>query len=167
MIDVRPARPADAPDVAALSRLTHALHAAALPHVFQPPDGEVVRAADVERLLAAPERLVLVATEDGAFAGYAHAEIEHVAPTAIKRADRVLHVHELAVRPERRRRGVARALLGALRAAAAERALATLSLDVYAFNAEARALYEAAGFAPLRTRLVAPVAPVAPVDPRT
>ena len=156
MIDVRPARAGDAADIAALSRLTHALHAAALPRVFQPPSAEVVQSADVERLLDRPDRLVLVATEDGAFAGYAHAELEQVAATAMKRADAVLHVHELAVRPERRRRGVARALLRALRAAATARGLATLSLDVYAFNAEARALYEAEGFAPLRTRLVAP-----------
>lgn len=161
MIDVRPATSADAPAIAALSCATHALHATALPHLFQPADAEVVRAADVEALLARPERLVLVATEDAAFAGYAHAEIERVPATALKRADAVLHVHELAVTPALRRRGVARALLRALRAAARARGLATLSLDVYAFNAEARALYEREGFAPLRTRLVAPVEPPA------
>ncbi len=159
MLAVRPAAPADAAAIAQLAQLTHAFHAAALPHVFQPPTATVVGAADVARLLARPERVVLVATLDDAFAGFAHAEVEHVAATALKRADAVLHVHELAVLPASRRRGVARALLRAMRAEAVARGLATVSLDVYAFNAGALALYEREGFAPLRTRLVAPASP--------
>ena len=158
-IVVRAATADDGPPIAALSGETHALHAAAHPHLFQPPGADVVRAVDVLALLGRPERVLLVATRDGDFAGYAHAEVERAPATALKRADAVLHVHEMGVRPAHRRCGVGRALLAAVRAEAAARGLATVSLDVYAFNAEARALYEAAGFAPLRTRLVAPAAP--------
>jgi ribosomal-protein-alanine N-acetyltransferase len=159
VIAVSPATPTDAAAIARLSRTTHALHAAALPHLFQPPGAAVVTAAEVERLIASGDRLLLVATADGAVAGYASAEEERVPATALKRATAVLHLHELAVHPAHRRRGIGRLLLRAVRDAAATRGLATVSLDVYAFNAEARALYEAEGFAPLRTRYSAPATP--------
>ena len=58
-----------------------------------------------------------------------------------------LHIHTLAVTPERRRRGHARVLLErALSAAAAEGARSAL-LEVRESNEAARRLYEGAGFA--------------------
>ena len=52
----------------------------------------------------------------------------------------------IAVAPEARRRGVARALLRAAIAAAGARDAATLFLEVSAANSIARALYESEGF---------------------
>jgi ribosomal-protein-alanine N-acetyltransferase len=56
-----------------------------------------------------------------------------------------LHITTLAVRPERRRRGYARALVGA--ALAAFPGARRVHLEVRPSNAPARALYEALGFA--------------------
>jgi [ribosomal protein S18]-alanine N-acetyltransferase len=56
-----------------------------------------------------------------------------------------LHITTLAVRPERRRRGYARALVGAALAAFPE--ARRVHLEVRPSNAAARALYEALGFA--------------------
>jgi ribosomal-protein-alanine N-acetyltransferase len=56
-----------------------------------------------------------------------------------------LHITTLAVRPERRRRGYARALVGAALAAFPE--ARRVHLEVRPSNAPARALYEALGFA--------------------
>ena len=55
-----------------------------------------------------------------------------------------LHITTLAVRPERRRRGHARALIGAALAAFPE--ARSVHLEVRPSNAAARALYEALGF---------------------
>jgi ribosomal-protein-alanine N-acetyltransferase len=55
-----------------------------------------------------------------------------------------LHVADLAVRPERRRRGVARALLEDLKAAGP--GVSWIGLEVRASNAAALALYRGLGF---------------------
>jgi ribosomal protein S18 acetylase RimI-like enzyme len=60
---------------------------------------------------------------------------------------RMLYVDALAVAPEHRRRGIARALLAGAEAAAAERGCDGIALDTGLHNEPARALYEAAGFA--------------------
>ena len=56
------------------------------------------------------------------------------------------HITNIAVAPDMRRRGVARALLDALLAHAHEHEFTLLTLEVRASNAAAVALYEAAGF---------------------
>ncbi len=58
----------------------------------------------------------------------------------------------LAVHPERRRRGLGRALLAALGRAAAARGARRMLLEVAADNAPALALYRGAGFAPVGRR---------------
>ena len=57
------------------------------------------------------------------------------------------YITNVAVRSERRRRGVASALLAALDRLGEERRLAFLTLEVRASNAAARALYQRCGYA--------------------
>jgi GNAT superfamily N-acetyltransferase len=59
----------------------------------------------------------------------------------------LLNIHDLAVVPEHRGRGVARALLAAAEVAARRRGCVKLTLEVGEWNARARRVYEAAGFA--------------------
>ena len=160
---VRPATPDDVPYIVALSRRTLQLHADALPEVFQAAGGDGITEALVHGWLTRADRVVLAAAMQGAFAGYAHAEVETQPESPIKRARTALHVHEMGVLPAFRGRGVGRALLAAVRTAASARAADEVSLDVYAFNAGAREMYERDGFRTLRMRMVAAV-PAA--DPR-
>lgn len=60
------------------------------------------------------------------------------------------HLHAMGVAAAHRGREAGGALLRAVREAAAARGLAGVSLEVYAFNAAARAFYERAGFVPPR-----------------
>jgi ribosomal-protein-alanine N-acetyltransferase len=57
-----------------------------------------------------------------------------------------LHITNIAVRPDVRRRGIARALLGAILDDARGRRLTLAFLEVRPTNSEARHLYEALGF---------------------
>ncbi|HZP36976.1 MAG TPA: ribosomal protein S18-alanine N-acetyltransferase [Methylomirabilota bacterium] len=57
-----------------------------------------------------------------------------------------IHITNLAAHPELRRRGVARALLGAVLADARARAVSLAFLEVRPTNAEALGLYESLGF---------------------
>ena len=58
----------------------------------------------------------------------------------------------LAVAPQARRRGLARRLLAAVMAEAADRGARSMALEVAAGNEAGRALYEAAGFEPVGRR---------------
>lgn len=154
MPDVRPADARDAAAVAAIAREVHALHAAALPDVFQPPGASVATADEMAALLSRPGQLLLVATDGGAVVGYAHAEEQRAPATPIKRAAALLHVHAMGVAGAHRGRGVGHALLAALHELAAARGVEGLSLEVYAFNGTARAFYEREGFVGHRERMV-------------
>jgi ribosomal-protein-alanine N-acetyltransferase len=57
-----------------------------------------------------------------------------------------LHVTNIAVHPDRRRRGIARTLLGRVIDDARQRAIRLVVLEVRPSNAEALALYESFGF---------------------
>jgi len=59
----------------------------------------------------------------------------------------LLNIHDFAVLPEQRGRGVGRALLAAAEAAARRRGCVKLTLEVQERNTCARRVYEAAGFA--------------------
>jgi len=85
---------------------------------------------------------VLVATVDGAIAGY----ISIRPPTELPASSHVQHVTGLAVDPALQGRGVGEALLEAAAAEAARRGARRLTLRVLAPNAPARRLYERCGF---------------------
>ena len=67
-------------------------------------------------------------------------------PSPLRAGRHVLQINGLAVDPAYRRRGIARALLDAVIDEARSRGARRLTLRVFAPNAAARALYEAAGF---------------------
>jgi len=57
-----------------------------------------------------------------------------------------VHITNIAVRPDRRRRGLARNLLGGILEEARQRHLRQVVLEVRPSNTEARTLYESFGF---------------------
>lgn len=154
-VRVRRAEPGDVPALAALVQEVHVFHASALPEVFHSPTEIVLTPEEAARLIAEPGHVWLVALgPDAAVVGYAHAEVQKQAASRLKRASARLHVHAMAVTLAERRRGAGRALLAAVRAEAAARGIEEVSLEVYAFNAAARAFYTSAGFTSLRELLV-------------
>jgi GNAT superfamily N-acetyltransferase len=143
--------------VAAIATLTaevQALHVAAMPHLFRPPSEGLFPLARLRALLASADHVVLVAEVDGAVVGNAHAEVQRRAESPFRRATAVLHVHQMAVGGEWRGRGIGTRLLDAMRTAARERGIATLELNVWSFNAEAREFYARAGFVSAREIMV-------------
>ena len=86
--------------------------------------------------LRSPLGLYLVLEEGGAVSG--HIGVKRVADEA--------HIMTLAVRPERRRRGFARALIESALADPASADVRRVYLEVRPSNAAARALYDSLGF---------------------
>jgi len=123
-------RPVDAGEAAALARV----HAASFEAGWS--------AAAFAELLASPGAFALAAETDGALHGF-------ILARAIAGEAEIL---TLAVLPEKRRRGVAGALVEAAAGAAAALGAGELFLEVAADNPAAIALYKAAGFAPAGRR---------------
>lgn len=150
---IRRARPDDADAIAAQVAEVQAMHASAHPEVFRPPSGELFPRPRALALMSSPQHVFVVADEQGEVLGHAYAEVQRFEESAFKWACEQLHLHQLAVRSDRRGAGIGGMLLAAIRDEAALRGIRTISLDVWAFNEGARAFYERAGFRATRGQL--------------
>jgi ribosomal protein S18 acetylase RimI-like enzyme len=116
-------------------------------YASDPKGGEQGLSADVKgRLIGVlrdhPTTLVLLAVADGEPVGVAVCFVG----ISTFRARPLVNVHDLAVLPEYRGRGVGRALLGAVEDHARRRGCCKLTLEVQDDNAPARTLYQRFGF---------------------
>jgi ribosomal protein S18 acetylase RimI-like enzyme len=153
-ITVRRATVADAALLSSLNAEVQAIHAAALPGWFKPPGPQAFPPAAAAALLGNPYNLVLVAEVAAAPVGYVYAGVTSHPETPWRYAYDVVYVHQIGVRAAHRRLGVGAALLAAVRAEAASRNVALLALDVWSFNADARAFFQRQGFAPYNERML-------------
>lgn len=150
---VRRAGADDAALISSLNADVQALHAAGFPERFKPPGPETLPPAEVADLLRQPGTLAFIAELGTAPAGYVYAETIAQPETSLRHAYEMMHVHHISVRPEFRRHGVGAALLAAVRAAANDAGITLLTLDVWTFNAEARAFFARNGFSAYIERL--------------
>jgi GNAT superfamily N-acetyltransferase len=152
-IVVRQADAADAAIISLLNADVQAVHAAALPWRFKPPSADTFPPAAAAALLAEPANLIFIAELDSVAGGYAYAEHIRRPESSAQYAYEMIYLHHISVRPAHRRNGLGRALIEALRAAAEERGVSLLALDVWSFNEEARAFFARRGFTPYNERL--------------
>lgn len=123
-------RPAQLADVDALLAVENAAF-----------DGDRLSRRSFRHLLSRGRQATILAQEaDGAVVGYAM--------VLFHRGTSLARLYSFAVAPEKRGRGIARALLEAAEAEAAERGVVHLRLEVRADNARAISFYEAAGYSP-------------------
>ena len=149
---VRRAERADLPRVNALRKMVSELHAAGRPGIFRPGFCDELRQR-AEALLDAPQSAVIVAELAGSVCGFAILQYVDRPESAYQCARRFCHIEEFGVDEACRRSGVGTALLTFCKAEAKRRGFARLTLDVWAFNADAQKFYEAVGFHTYRSDL--------------
>lgn len=136
-------RPADLADARDADRITTLLNTYALEPVGGgKPLTRDVRERLVPALRAIPRALVLLAFVDETAIGIAVCFVGF----STFRAQPLLNIHDLAVLPNYRRRGVARALLQAAEDHARREGCCRLTLEVLESNSGARDLYRRFGF---------------------
>ena len=142
---IRLAAPADLPQINELYQQFYTSHAALQPAYFQPTteNGDFPK-----RTIENPEADILVAAENNTILGFAHITESKTLPHPPIVQHSYATVVDLMVRPDRRRRGVATALLAACKTWAAARKLEYLELKVLTENRDAIKLYEKTGFTP-------------------
>ena len=148
---VRRAVGADAPALAALSRVVHDMHLARRPDYFKP-----VRADDAAGWFRArldePTTAAWIAEADGRPVGYVLTFFHERGENVFLRPRRWCEIDQIAVDPAWRRRGAGRALMAAAVAEAQTRGLGVIELFAWAFNTDAQAMFRRLGFEPRMLR---------------
>ena len=153
-LSIRPAQLADYAGLCELFEQGDALHRRALPQVFRQAQGPARDPEFVSEILARDDAELLMAEVSGAVVGLVQV-VERAAPALpILVPRRYAVVETLVVAPKLRRRGIGRRLMGAAHAWAGTRGLATVELNVWAFNQGAVAFYEALGYQVARQVMV-------------
>lgn len=123
----------------AVAEIVNVLALESPPH--EPLSPEVMRRM-ADGLRATPTSLALLATIEGEFAGVA---VCFWGFSTFK-AQPLINIHDVAVKPDFRRRGVARALLGEVEKRAREKDCCKITLEVDQENQNAQRLYADLGF---------------------
>jgi ribosomal protein S18 acetylase RimI-like enzyme len=131
-----PIRFATAADAAAIARLLDDFN-----REYEEPTPGVARLTEIVAAMFAAEEITVLLAGEGPD-GIAVLRFR----TAIWTGGPEAHLQELYVVPERRGRGIGRALLEATMAAARERGATGIDLNTGETDVAARALYESAGF---------------------
>jgi ribosomal protein S18 acetylase RimI-like enzyme len=152
-VEIRAATKHDAPLIAMLNADVQALHADALPWRFKQPGPDTFTPKDAEALLSRANHVAFLAHVGETPAGYVAAHLMRNPETAFHHAHAMIYVHQISVRPNFRRRGVGRALLDAVKAHGEANGISLLTLDAWAFNANALAFFRAYGLVDYNVRL--------------
>lgn len=149
---VRSALASDAPALAVLNDHVHKLHVAARPDFFRPTSPEEATPWFASHAEGSVSR-AWIAEDEGGPVGYVLVFFHERAIRPFTHARRWCEIDQVAVAPEGRRRGTARALIDAALAEARRRGIHEIELSTWAFNAEAQAAFRRLGFAPRLIRL--------------
>ena len=146
---IRPARPQEIDRIAALwSLITD--HHASLDPLFRMRRGPVAE-GELRELLRAlrrdPDAEFFVCDVEGTPVGLCIVRIDH-APPILEETERA-EISDVGVRPEWRRRGIARRLVEAAQAWVRERGVARIEIQVASGNREGQAFWRAMGYADL------------------
>lgn len=146
---VRPARPQEIDRVAALWGLITEHHAALDP-LFRMRRGPIAE-GELRELLRAiqrdPDAEILVFDHEGTPQGLCIVRIDH-APPILEETERA-EITDVGVRPEWRRRGIARRLVEAAQLWVREHGVSRIEIQVAHGNAEGQAFWRAMGYGPL------------------
>ena len=160
-VAVRSAAVGDEGPLARIAAVVQQLHFAERPDVFKAVDRQAL--TDWFRgALRSDQRGVLLAEQRGMALGYAVVQDGQRHPDAFALPRRWREVDQLAVLPEHRRRGVARALIEHIVAAARADGVPALELNTWAFNQAARETFRRLGFAERSVRYERPVPAASP-----
>jgi GNAT superfamily N-acetyltransferase len=142
---VRPAGPADFEAIRVLLSELDRLHAIAEPRLFRVPPEPRFSRGELAGLIACETCYLAVAERDGEVIGFVEASIRGGADaTDVNRP--WCGVHNLMVKPGRRRAGVGKRLMEAAGAWAQTQGLSDVRLNVFEFNEGAREFYARLGY---------------------
>ncbi|MGW8206851.1 MAG: N-acetyltransferase family protein [Hyphomicrobiaceae bacterium] len=125
--EISPAREEHAPWISEANAVVYAKHVVAEPWLFK---DAALSAAVMTPPVARDDTVMRVAVCDGQVIGYIYAQSRAFSESAPTRGYRALYIHHICVGDEFRRRGIASALVNAVREFAAESHIERLTADL-------------------------------------
>ena len=132
-----------------LRKQVNDLHVAGKPEVFKPGFSEKMQNVIYE-IWNDPEQEIVVAEQEDVICGFAVLHHIHRPGNPAKWEQDYLDIDEFCVDEAFRRQGVATKMIAFIRAFAAEKGFHRIELNMWEFNQDALAFYEAAGFTTFR-----------------
>ena len=143
-------RTATADDVGTLAALTmpvHQIHVDAHPDIFKPLSADDPQLlAFYQALVADPDAIIYIAEIDSEPVGYVIARLKHYADNVFIRNHTTMYIEQISVVPDARGKGCGKSLIQAILSLAKSRHVARVTLDVWAFNTNAREFFTSQGF---------------------
>ena len=149
MTDVRRARENELERVNELRMQVNALHVAGKPEVFKPGFPEELRNY-IYAIHKDPEQFIAVAEKDGTICGFAVLHHINRPENPFMKERDFLDIDEFCVDEAFRRQGIASEMIAFIREFAKEKGFHRIELNMWEFNQDALAFYEAAGFQTFR-----------------
>ena len=146
----REATPRDLDGVNGVLAEVDTYHHDALPHIFRAPEGGPRTIAYLLAVIAADDAALYVAESDGTVIGVVQVGARSTPDIPLLVPRRYAVVETLAVVAAHRRAGVGRALMERAQRWAAEHGMAEVELNVWEFNRDAIAFYQALGYRTVR-----------------
>jgi bifunctional DNase/RNase/N-acetylglutamate synthase-like GNAT family acetyltransferase len=147
----------DAEIILALSMEVQQMYATALPHLFKTSEDSALSVSDLTELLADTNHHFFIGYEADKAMGYVHAHVVNQPETTSYQARNYIYVYNFMVKEGYRQKGYGKRLLEVVQSLAQDKKLDTIELDVWSFNAEARAFFTKQGFMIQSERLSARV----------
>ena len=149
MTEVRRARENELERVNELRMQVNALHVAGKPEVFKPGFPEELRNY-IYAIHKDPEQFITVAVKDGTICGFAVLHHINRPENPFMKERDFLDIDEFCVDEAFRRQGIASEMIAFIREFAKEKGFHRIELNMWEFNQDALAFYEAAGFQTFR-----------------
>ena len=149
MVVVRRAREDELERVNELRMQVNALHVAGKPEVFKPGFPEELR-NHIYAIHQDPEQFIAVAVKDGTICGFAVLHHINRPENPFMKERDFLDIDEFCVDEAFRRQGIASEMIAFIRTFAKEKGFHRIELNMWEFNQDALAFYEAAGFQTFR-----------------
>lgn len=149
MTEVRWARENELERVNELRMQVNTLHVAGKPEVFKPGFPEELRNY-IYAIHKDPEQFIVVAEKDGTICGFAVLHHINRPENPFMKERDFLDIDEFCVDEAFRRQGIASEMIAFIREFAKEKGFHRIELNMWEFNQEALAFYEAAGFQTFR-----------------
>ena len=132
-----------------LRKQVNDIHVEGKPEVFKPGFGEELRDF-VNVIWNDPEQQIVVAEDDGVICGFAVLHHINKPENPFMKERDFIDIDEFCVDKDHRRKGAASAMVSFIKEFAKEKGFSRIELNMWEFNQDALAFYEAAGFKTFR-----------------
>ena len=146
---VRFAKESELDRVNELRKQVNDIHVEGKPEVFKPGFGEELRDF-VNVIWNDPEQEIVVAENDGVICGFAVLHHINKPENPFMKERDFIDIDEFCVDKDHRRKGAASAMVSFIKEFAREKGFKRIELNMWEFNQDALAFYEAAGFKTFR-----------------